>query len=875
MLAWVNAQPRWARVLIVLFNFFSAGLVYSTLFLPLSLLVSDDFFQVIVPTSIAFSFIVSAGVAFVYRAIRKTKLDWLGFSLLIPLAIPLAFAYIMVAVSIDDVVKDSLFWCAAIGFGVLSTLLSIGLLWAALQRVAGFDGSRDAAREAVNLMIGIGIIAIFSRLLVPTGMIAELPYYSSAGPVFAGIASLIHFALRRDAVVLALWPVSALLGLVVLRLMDREDWVLSLAARFADHKTDVLELSQLMVFGLSVLVVLACTLLWAVSRRNLADPNRRADALARRNAFLTSEFVGNGVTMKLERRFQYIWRDFFLFAGMCAFLGYAALKGDLFTDVDTSKLATFGLYLVLVGIVIMLWFGLPLRIFARRRFRFITVFLVPVVTTILTGSIAAGLINGLSLDDGASLTTVVVLLMALPLPIMVIQSFLHLDRERLIIAVLAIFGYLLSDMVFTTFLGREAAEAFKLGLEIGDIGALLSGLALLAVFLANSKVPGVFLVWPIGAVAGGLLLRLFIVAQTRLNETAETVNIETGLGEVLLAAGFGAFVGYLALILKRIYYDKDPDSRSKGIRLRGGVTILHAITPLLVFAFVLSGLNAFVGRAQIDSVKISANATRIGESVVKIGDEVLTTVSTLDAEADALILQAQTAVGEATALGREVGKQLEAAAEEAVEGAKRVGAAALADVAEEGKKLASEVGEHLSDAISLPPIDLGLFEIEWPDLGIGDAIKDMFGGLFDSLLPDLDISGIFSNIMAKGLSNIEKEFAAPLARAEAMQNRLEDFVEDNRKQLNGSLDRVTTAAKDATAKVQAELTVAEEQFRQMAINVTSLLYSLLVFLSVILIATVIMMLWRALNGLFIMLDRIKSGWSMLIHEEEAQAEQAA
>lgn len=863
-----SAQRRWVRVMLVLAAFFISGYVYTALFLPITILFEDSFLRNGLPIFLVVVLLAMSFLAFTFRAARKTRLDWLGLAILIPIAVPMTFALVMIGASIDDVIAHT-YQLRAIGALVmLGATLSLGLIWAALRRVEGFDGSRGGARDALNQIGGIAGIAVLARIVTPAGELAELPVYSVTGAVFAGLASFVHFALRHDTIVRAFWPLVAVLGLVLFRLFDMEIWALDAAQLVEDHVTDRVEASRLITLSIAFAVVVFLTCIWAVVRHHLTDPGARAGAEAQHRAFMEFEFYGEGVTMKLERRFQYFWRDFFLFAFMLVFLGYAAMKGDLFTDADTSDLATFGIYLVLIGVVVMLWYGLPLRLFARRRFRLVTIWLVPVVTTILTGIVSGALINGLQLDDGSAFAVVLALLFFLPFPIMVAQSWFHLDRERLGIAVLVLVGYLLADMLFTTFLGREAATAFDLGLKIGDIGALVASLALLGVYLFNRNVPGAFLIWPAGAIASGLLLRIFIVVQSRVNEAAATVDVRTGMGEVWLAAGFGAFFGYLALVLKRIYYDCDPDARAQGIRLRGGVTILHAITPLLILAFILSGLNSFVGRAQVDTDLIAANATRIGESVVKIGDEVKETVSVLEEEADNLVEQAEAAVGEATALGRQLTREMELAAGEAVEGAKRVGTAIADDVIAEGKTLASDVGDHLSEAISLPPIDLGLFELEWPDLGIGDAIKDMFGGVFDSLLPDLDISGIFQNLLTKGLANIEREFAAPLARAEAMQTAVSNFASRQSQGVRNSLTAVQSQAAMATANVEAELGKAKEQFRQMAINVTSLLYSLLVFLVVLLVAALAMMVWRAMNGLYVMVDRVRTGWAMMMQRNE-------
>lgn len=864
--AWFDRQSWPVRTVVSLGLFALLSIFLLGLYAPFSFFTEGEYFAIFL---ILLGLIGAAvlTIVVIYGRLRQTRLDWLSLAIIYPVAVPLALALIGLVALIDDNVGQDVQFLAFGSTVVFFTIVFLALLWIPLRHVEGFDGSRSVTRELGLFTVGFSLVAVVAMVLTPTGLIEKtLPFYSVSGPIVAAFCAVVYFWHRRMPASFALWPIAAVIGLWAVNLLFSAEWVVDFAETIESHRFKTDQVSFLTATLIGAPLTLLAGAGWEAGRRLISDPEIRAWVMGRWLRFEATELYG-GVIQKLDRRRQDFWPDALLWIASTIFLIVALLEEP--ESIEISELTTAGLYLVFLGVVLMLGLSLLMRLFAKQRFRWITVFGIPVVNSIVTAIIAAPIINILDIDRvGEQGLTILALLIVLPIPLMIAQSRIDLDRRRLGMALLVLGGYVIADMVFSTLLGSTAANRFTVGLRIGSIGALVTGIVLAGVFLFYRNVSGIFLVWPIGAAFSALLLRILITVQGSLNDAAETITIQTGLGEVVLAALFGAFCGYLAVLAKRIWYDQDPAARRDAVRMRGFVLILHGIAPILILLFVIAGLNSFFDRAQIDADTISRNAQRLSESVVRIGDEVRVTVVVLNQQADLLVRQAQEATSDLGDLTGRIGDTLLKIGDEVAQGAVNVGSAAIADAKAEGARLAQKVGEHLDDAISLPPIDLGLFEIEWPDLGIGDAIKDMMGNLLSSLVPDLNIETVFQDLLARSLANIKSEFNAPIQRAEAMRVEVLQFAEDNVDKLDQRFVAVTAEAERLATNAEQEFKTAQLHFEQVVINVVALLYNLMVLLVVLLTATVLFLVWKAINGIFVMVERVGRGWQMMVHERD-------
>jgi hypothetical protein len=179
------------------------------------------------------------------------------------------------------------------------------------------------------------------------------------------------------------------------------------------------------------------------------------------------------------------------------------------------------------------------------------------------------------------------------------------------------------------------------------------------------------------------------------------------------------------------------------------------------------------------------------------------------------------------------------------------------------------VTDKLADAIKIPDIDLGfLGKISMPDLGIGKFFKN----LVSSIIPDLNLEGLFQQIMTTVYADVEEQFAEPIKTAQAMRDSVTGFVETNKNKLVSIKDKALNEANAMVADIQKEKANTLRIIDNLVTNAITFFYQLLLFL--ILTTATIMgyLIWKVINGFVFMVARLQNGWTMLRYAVDVQYE---
>jgi hypothetical protein len=521
------------------------------------------------------------------------------------------------------------------------------------------------------------------------------------------------------------------------------------------------------------------------------------------------------------------------------------------------ELATGAGYMVALFLLVV---SLFLRVLVRRRFRPTPLALTAAAIGLFLAVLNPALQRAAT-GDLRFLTLAVPLLAVLlaPLPLFLWRGFSYtLPQIRL--GGVALLGVLLADLVFKIVLGSYAAGRFAVVLDIGDMAALLVIVAAAIVYLRHREETGAFAVWPVVALVAGLILRFLVTTQGALADLTEGA-VSTGLGEVLLAAIFGALAGEAAILAKRIWIDRDPEARLRAIRVRGALLILHGISPVLILLFVVASLQMFAANAGREMTAAAQSFAGIAQSAERIVNEAIGAKGRLLDQRDRLQQEAEAFREQLRLKSEELTRQFDAFVESSKQAAGRV----ATEAAQQTTAILKETGEKIAGALTPPPLDLGFAKINLPDLGIGKAM----GGLIESLLPDLDFGGIFAGLVQSVTTSIEREFAAPRQEAMAMINGIVAIKDDLDGKVRDQAETLHATASQVVSTLEEQMDSSFANARRILVNLANVFYHLLVLVVMLIFAVLAWLLWRAINGLVVMLERVERGWDMITTGKEA------
>ncbi|MEO0497770.1 MAG: hypothetical protein AAF141_10440, partial [Pseudomonadota bacterium] len=492
-IAFFDRQGKRTKALIVAATFLVMSFVMTSLFVEPSLIVKNADLRQGAPVLILLVGLLLGATVAAYRLIRSQKMDWLGLALFYPIVVPVVCAGGLLLISLLKYFDGATQIAGFALWGAFFLPTAAILIIAPIRRADSFCGKRDAARDLYHFTLGVATVAIVSRFLSPSETIAGgFPFFSMSGPIVAMLCAGIYFWRRDQIGSFLLWPVASMAGFWAIHKFAGFEWLGIVAAFMIDGASERGELRLLLALLLGAPFTLLGGLAWEIAARFLRDEEWRKSVNQRFRAFESAEFHGRGNTQKLEKRRSYIWRDLALF-WVINWLMFEYLAGAGTSDgAQSSDLAAVGVVLAMFGMQTLLVLSVPLRLFAKRRFRWISVFAVPVAASILTGAFSALVINSMSLEFEAAFTTIFAIFGVACVAMMILLSRLDVNRETMVLTTIPLVGYMLADVVFTTLLGSVGGR-FRLGIEIGEIASVVTGLVLLVAYLFNRDRPDSFL----------------------------------------------------------------------------------------------------------------------------------------------------------------------------------------------------------------------------------------------------------------------------------------------------------------------------------------------------------------------------------------------
>lgn len=480
-------------------------------------------------------------------------------------------------------------------------------------------------------------------------------------------------------------------------------------------------------------------------------------------------------------------------------------------------------------------------------------------------------------DDTGTVAVMALMAIALTAPFILALFALRnvtLTPKSVRTAFVVILGGLVADFIFVTALGEAGQAHFDiLTIPVADVAGLSLFATAGVAYLLHRSEPGAWVIWPVSGAAAGVIFRLILGAQVwadrQLNQTVSVQDdrFATGLGDILLASIFGALAGAGLHLAKRIWIDRDPEARLRAVRVRGAVTILHAVAPILILLFIASGIATFAKDAQRE---IGAAAVSVGNVAVSgrlIGDQMQQSMQVVQQQAENTFRNATEMVESAKATAEDLKVQGMLLKDEMLGAVEKSAGEALDKAKAKAGEIVETVGEGLSDAFSPPAF------ISWmiPDLGIGDALKDVFGTVLSSIAPDLDFQALFTSFVTDLTLSVEANFEGPRQRAEAMLDSVtsldDKFWSDaqiSRRALEVQLQSLTTTINSEKDKIYANL-------EQILVRATNFLAYFAIFMTTLITGFIVWLLWKAFNGLFVMAERVRRGWTMLAQGEEPAA----
>jgi hypothetical protein len=845
----------WLKFVVVLAVYAVSSAVFVCCFYPLDLFKDDDFTLITVIIAV----LVALGQWGISFATRKL----FGWTVFAP-------AYAVAGATFVPAIYSLIF----AGFDILHDdnplpiipvliLLGVGHAMVVLTALRQCADGPTAVKETIRGVLGVLMAALVAKLwTLPTYVESGLYVQHIAAPLATLFAGAAYAWRRKDLGSIWIWPAGLVIATAVLSSLlgntERGDfgWPMLIAAPTA------------FVPGIA----------WWLVALIMAARTQRMQLAGLVTDFATREFTGEGMLQPLEKRWHVLVRD----------LVYVVIAGVLLSRAISRDVAFS--YSLIVEIItgagyavafVLFATSLVLRVFVSKRVRPVAVIAVslisiPVIAVTFYGAlqVVPPLLPKMNDVIGALILVAAiagVVVITVPLVLLWLLRKLTFGGGFVVGTGLFLIGALVCDALFVAVLGANNVK-FDIGLAVGDAGSLVTIATVGITYLLQRKQPWAFLIWPVGGVASGLLMRALISFQGTVSQLISDPTIKTDFGGVLVAAVFGALAAAGVLLAKRVWIDKDPDARLRAVRVRGAILILHGIAPVLILVFLGISLKTFVGQAQVDYAATTQSVTLLAESTLRIKDQVTLTVDKIKANADAAVNDVKLAFDEGTALANQLVADGRAAADQAIAAAGRVASAAAGDVAGKAAEVVGQVGDKLKDAFTIPPLDLGfLGTIEFPDLGIGDKISELMGSLFSGLMPSFDLNGMLSSLVNSSLARIDAEFAGPKASAQKMLDTVNSYASRNFDKVRGKLDNSISDFRTMVSNIDTEKEITIRHFSETLANLVSFLYHLLVFIVMVVIAGLLWLLWRIINGLVIMADRVLRGWKMLAYAQEGPA----
>lgn len=739
---------------------------------------------------------------------------------------------------------------------------------------SGNKSDRDALLEALPVVLGIATVMLVFRVLNPDlgpeGTDSRSTNQAMFGSLACVVAIVSYYWRRLDVGAYLIWPLSAWVVCIALGKLNF-DFETPAYRNSPNSFTDTSV--HLVFYGFLPAIIWWIFQLYIHRQAGKLDTSDRfgvrIKALYR--SWERNELVGIGAFEKLPHRRDQLFNDLaYVAVSIAAFISFSLAAAE--SRIKEEVWVPFALAFLAIGYLAL--YSLAARALWTQRIRFSA----SVPVAILGAPITFGLsillwdygksgISGLQ-DEHILAISVIVWLATQHLLLRLFRN-VNFTSVRVRAGALALLGCAVSFVVFRMFMGKENLALFDVGIPIGDAGWLMTILFLSLAYLFHYREKSSFIIWPIGAAAAGTMLSIIVRTEAQIGQTAEFLAVKASMGEVLLAAMFGAAAGSLGLLAKQIWYDKDPAKRARAIRVVGFFTIVYAIAPVLLLVLFLSIASSFRNNASVVVTDALGNVTQLTISVVKIKDRAQEGVIKLKAQADDVITKIELLPANTLALTEELKQDGKKILDQSTAAAKTVAVAAGEQAKQAATQTLNKVGDAIGDALTIPDIDLGfLGTIEFPDLGIGKAFKNMISGL----IPDFNLEALFQQAMASLYADVEKEFAAPIATAMEMQGKVTSFVSGNVKFVTKAKDDVIKETKAMVDDILAEKKKTLAIIEALVVNAVTFFYQLLTFL-ILTTATIIgYLFWKVMNGLFIMAIRIAIGWKMLRYAIDVTSE---
>ncbi len=740
-------------------------------------------------------------------------------------------------------------------------LLAVGITGAAT--LAFLYGTRRAAsefsiyHEVRGAIVGILSVALLQDLLYGDRILFDGQVARSVvGPMACAFIALGYVHLRRWPGRILLWPMGGLVTALACKSLAQPGPEESLLL----HRTGLLASAAAAL--LPALVFEAARMIHA--RRHALLTIARVVA-----RHISEDCHGDGSLQLLERRRDRLGLDLGYVASAAALVYFASS----ILSAPSTKIVGIWLAITMIAWPLILFGSILGRLFLRRRARLAHSLLV---------AAAVALFSSLSLHATVSPTppvpdpdgplaastraeqmaaraevgirsTASLTLHSIGVPIALLLGMRWTRRLRIApgAARYGLAGFaavLVANGLFSWALGEKADVAYRYGLSVGDTTIFPVLAAALLAYVAHRTEPGAVMMVPIAAVAAGWILRTIVNVELLIGKV---VQVDAGWGEFLLASVFGALLAVGAFLAKRIWIDRDASARARAVRIRGAVLIIHGIAPLLLILAVLGGLYTFVERSKESAAQVKAGTVELQQGADRVAQHVAVFSDSLETRIRLV---------ESTLRAAKV--DIDWAKQIVPQDLATLGEAAFAQAKSEAESVVSGVTQTLDSAFTLPDLQVGLFKFKMPSLGIGTIVNSALQPVLSSIFGTTDLAGLLDAIVLRITAQMEASFGAQFARL----TYLRDQAIAHRDVITGAVQTQLDEIEALRAAVELERKAAYVQLKLMVKNITNVLYHLLTLMMTLLAVLFLYILWKALNAIGIMAERVRRGWFMLVHE---------
>ncbi|GAA6210313.1 hypothetical protein NBRC116602_00530 [Hyphomicrobiales bacterium 4NK60-0047b] len=573
---------------------------------------------------------------------------------------------------------------------------------------------------------------------------------------------------------------------------------------------------------------------------------------------------------KLENKTQYLKQDAFWLSGtilVTIFANLIALK------LKITGLIFFLLHAFLTLYLLLLIVSFILRVTVKRRLNPLRTLIATFIAApflhfsqiFLSVFIREFITDYQTADILAYISSILFLIISVPI-ILFIGKKIKLTKNKSLTILKTVSGLVMCDILFLAALGpkKDLYFWFEWGgssAPIGLISTLIVVFIITMAYLLQRKQPSSMMIFIAGGLSAGLILRALVDVHIT---TQDLLKISTDLSDFVFAGICGALLGSGALMLKRVYVDQDHEARQRFVRTRGGLYILYAVMPVFILLFVASSLNSFINNATIETAAIEHRISLLKYDAHRAKRHLNAYKRRMNERVEDVVLlakQVKIDIKENTKLVKdEVERNVKVAQKVAIDVADK----AVGQLAETGK----EISNALSSAFTIPDIPTPFGDIPVPDLGIGDAIKNAVLGLF----PDLKIENLFSGFITSMTADVEAQLAEPIERAEKIKNHLIQTAKARHQRLKDIERQAGIDLDNLISGLKYEKQNAYRHMRQSITHFVNIAYHFLVFLFFLVSGMLAFLVWRAINALAIMMERIDRGWTMFTKGQDPEEE---